>query len=160
MLVKPYRIESEGNYISFMKTLATSINALSGHLWNQFSDEQLTKEGNIRHLTRSLPPMGLMHKIKCSFYWILLMNKFQRDYPESGRDFLAAIGRIIYRISSISSFFVKRPGTYPVLSILLISYRKDYEVIWTSVRIKQIGLFSEPVRIVIFCRSALKLSIL
>lgn len=98
--VIPAFIFSSGISIVRMNLFATYSNAYFGQFGNQSSEQQLINDGNLRHLTRSCSPTGLMHKIMCKFYRMPLMNRFQRGSGESWTFFLAAWGLTRLYISS------------------------------------------------------------
>ena len=45
-----------------------------GHSMNQSMVQQLTREGNMRHLALKESPTGLMHSTMCSLSWTRLMK--------------------------------------------------------------------------------------
>jgi hypothetical protein len=53
---------SLGNSISLKNSELTYKRASSGHLLNQSRVQQLTRDGNIRHLTLRVSPTGDMHR--------------------------------------------------------------------------------------------------
>ena len=61
-----------------MNLLATSMRAYLGQLGNQSIEVQLINDGNFLHLTLSVYPTGLIHKIICKFYLIQFINKFHK----------------------------------------------------------------------------------
>lgn len=87
------------------------------------------RDGNFLDLILKLSPAGLIHKTVCKLERMLDMKNDHSDYGLS--TFLAFIanGLIRFIISSISYFFLNKFGTSPVLSMLLILYRKSYEII-------------------------------
>lgn len=104
---------------------ATSCNASLGQLVNQSRVQQFTKLGNLRHLTRSYSPTGLMHKTICRLFLTPSTKKFHNASGESGFLSFRAVDRTPLSIYSTSSFFENRFGTSPVLSMLFTSSRND-----------------------------------
>lgn len=98
----------------------TSSKASYVQLSNQSIVQQFTKEGNFLARILSASPAGLMHKIMWRFE---RMFEIKYDHNDSGLStffFFNAFGRTLFMISSISSFFLNKFGTYPVFSMLLI----------------------------------------
>ncbi len=53
---------------------ATDSRASLGHSVNQSMVQQLTSDGNIRHLERNESPTGLIHNTMCNLFWTWLMK--------------------------------------------------------------------------------------
>jgi len=98
----------------------TSIKAYSVQLSNQSIVQQFTSEGNFLARILNASPAGLIHKIMCKFARIFEMKYDHNDYGLSTFFFFNAFGLTLLIISSISSFFLNKLGTYPVLSMLLM----------------------------------------
>lgn len=112
-------------FMPVINLLATVVSAYSLQLLNQSIVQQLIKEGNFLHRTRRLSPAGLIHRTVWRFDRIFEIKNDQSDYGLSIFFALIAWGRTLFKISSISYFFLKRFGTYPVFNILLMLYRKS-----------------------------------
>lgn len=115
-----------GSILMFtMNFLATVVKASSLQLLNQSIVQQLIKDGNLRDRTRRLSPAGLIQSTVCKFDRILEIKNDQSDSGLSIFLALIACGLTLFMISSIYSFFLNKLGTSPVLSMLLMLYRKS-----------------------------------
>lgn len=118
-------------YIKFRNSTIINYNCItcssasSGHSSNQSIVQQFTRLGCIRKRVLKFLPIGLMHIIMWSFSRQRLTKYVNTVNMEISR-FLSppwAANRVISIISCCSSI-VKRFGTSPSLSKLLISFKK------------------------------------
>lgn len=138
-----------------MNFFATVVKASSVQLLNQSIVQQLIKEGNFRDRILKLSPAGLIHSTVCKFDRIFEIKNDHRDSGLSIFFALIAWGLTLFIISSISYFFLKRFGTSPVLSILLMLSKNYSYKIWVSTKRKQTFSIYTPAEIEIFWRSPL-----
>ncbi len=68
------KLKSKIYSISLRNSEETYSKAYSGHLSNQLRVQQLTRDGNIRHLTLSESPTGDIHNVICSLSLTLSVN--------------------------------------------------------------------------------------
>lgn len=73
----------------------TDNNAYAVQLSNQSIVQQLTSEGNLRHLIRKASPAGLIHKIICKLALIFDIKYDHNDYGLSTFFFFNALGRTL-----------------------------------------------------------------
>lgn len=114
---------------------ATLISASSGQGKNQSIVQQLTRPGNLRHLTLRTSPMGLIDKMICSLSRTLSTKVRYIVSGDYGLLSLALKGLVVLTISSLSSSY-QRLGISPEFRRLLMSYKKSSSTIWLSVNKK------------------------
>lgn len=91
--------------------------------------QQSIKDGNFLALILKESPAGLIQRITWRFARMLAMKKDHRDSGLSTFFCLRALGRTLFIISSISSFFLKRLGTSPVFNkLLMLSKNYSYRI--------------------------------
>ncbi len=114
---KPVLTASEQSGSSRKNSLDTKRRAYSGHLLNQSSVQQFTKDGNYLHLTRKVSPTGDIHRQICKFSLTLAMKRAYILSTVSTIFFSLQIGRTPSIIKSLSSGNIKL-GISPVFNKL------------------------------------------
>ena len=123
---------------------ATAKSALSGQPRYQSIVQQLTNEGNWRHLTRNASPTGDIHKQICSLSQTLWMNVATQLSRDAGTPRASQTGIISEHILSSSSCGNKL-GISPELRIELMSSSIDSSTTCVSVNRNATSLPSTPV---------------
>ncbi len=104
---------------------ATDNNASLGHSVNQSIVQQLTSDGNMRHLDRNESPTGLIHSTTCKLFRTRLIKKLNiESRSPSGMPVSLAAVRHPFIMRSRSSAS-NRFGTSPLFRILLMSSRNS-----------------------------------
>lgn len=143
IVARPSLISLVTSGSSFKNSLDTYNSASSGQLLNQSSVQQLTSDGNYRHLIRKVSPTGDIHRHICSLSRTKLMNSALMLSIESGIFRSLQIGLTPFTISSLSSGS-HRFGISPVFSKLFKFSINDSLMICVSVITNAIPWSSIP----------------
>lgn len=114
---KPYLTASEQSGSSRKNSLDTKRRAYSGHLLNQSSVQQFTRDGNYLHLTRNVSPTGDIQRQICKFSLTLATKRAFILSTVSTIFFSLQTGRTPSMIKSLSSGNIKL-GISPVFNKL------------------------------------------